>query len=938
MAFNPSSGSQAGPSSRPLKRRSNEGAPPPVAPKRRRSGPAPPSNRVNVAVRVRPLNEREVDSASVVRVVDEACLVFDPAEEAEPFYFQGQRACGGLVRPNKNQTFMFDKVFDESKDNMYIYEHTTKDMLKTLLDGCNCSVLAYGATGAGKTFTMLGSEECPGVVSLTVSELYRRVDELQSEGQKCDVAVAYFEVYNEVVRDLLCPGGSPLVVRDDPSKGIVISNLSTHRVKEADALLELLLRGNRNRTQHATDANAESSRSHAIFQVYVSQTENVTGTSKNIRASKMSFVDLAGSERAAAVSRNNGARLREGTKINLSLLALGNCIDALSKNGAQRVQYRNSKLTHILKDSLGGTCQTLMIAAVSPSKLSFSETHNTLKYAERAMKIQLQAKKNILSVNVHMSMYSGLINDMKQKLECVQRKLEVSEGEKKVAQGKCATYEARVSELEAKLRESDARYEALVRACSAGGATAGVGKVSAGEFEVGPLSVTPQLCLDVTGDSPTAAALAQAAEFYIKAAHKIYNKRAQIIEQIWDQETIVRTTLIKENWRQQIATTLRILQGTSEEAAAKDCEKLDNFLQSQAAKRLAAKERLEVLDNERRTNFECCQELFDKASADGCLQLVEAELPSLERDVQLAEVSGRERMFACLAELLGQKCEHWEALNGSALPHLRNLYDILDYRNCCSSDQRDAHAAVVKKAKGPGVTWADEQQPKDSSSLSLGSLLSAPDWRFRATVRRKSAAPLAIASTVGSDDPFEQGFSGEATFVRFPHGSPHPMRARAPTAATNSRAVPQTPVAPSWGPACGTRSSPYRTPPSPSVCTPLGGGYAAVNETFVAETPRQRAVFQPVSPRLDVAGTRTAGPSVRKFMSYRPSSVFKENTGMRTNHVPSASRSNPRPVRNPLRKSLSTSSIGPRPSAMGQNTFRAPTGRPGIATKNRLLK
>ncbi|KAH9380383.1 hypothetical protein HPB48_017622 [Haemaphysalis longicornis] len=759
MAFNPSSGSQAGTSSRPpLERRSNEVAPPPVAPKRRLSGPSPPSNRVNAAVRVRPLNEREVDSASVVRVVDEACLGFDPAEEAEPFYFQGQRACGGssgqtrirhlcltsthhLILASK-VFFLHFQVFDESKDNMYIYEHTTKDMLKTLLDGCNCSVLAYGATGAGKTFTMLGSEECPGVVSLTVSELYRRVDELQSEGQKCDVAVAYFEVYNEVVRDLLCPGGSPLVVRDDPSKGIVISNLSTHRVKEADALLELLLRGNRNRTQHATDANAESSRSHAIFQVGL---HSIFFYLVCPLCMLFMLEALLGYLRAAAVSRNNGARLREGTKINLSLLALGNCIDALSKNGAQRVQYRNSKLTHILKDSLGGTCQTLMIAAVSPSKLSFSETHNTLKYAERAMKIQLQAKKNILSVNVHMSMYSGLINDMKQKLECVQRKLEVSEAEKKAAQGKCDTYEAKVSELEAKLRESDARYAALVRACSAGGATAGVGKASAGEFEVGPLSVTPQLCLDVTGDSPTAAARAQAAEYYVKGAHKIYTKRAQIVEQIWDQETIVRTTLVKENWRQQIATTLRILQGTSEEAAAK------------AAKRLAAKERLEVLDNERRTNFECCQELFDKASADGCLQLVEAELPGLERDVQLAEVSGRERMFACLAELLGQKCEHWEALNGSALPHLRNLYDILDYRNCCSSDQRDAHAAVVKKAKGPGVTWADEQQPKDSSSLSLGSLLSAPDWRFRATVRRKSAAPLAIASTVGSDDPFEQG-------------------------------------------------------------------------------------------------------------------------------------------------------------------------------------
>ncbi|KAH8030654.1 hypothetical protein HPB51_010588 [Rhipicephalus microplus] len=398
------------------KRRSTETAS--SAPKRRRSGNNPPSPgaRVNVAVRVRPLSERESETSSIVRVVDNRCLVFDPKAEAEPFYFQGQRACGGLVKPNKDQTFMFDQVFDEDKDNEFVFEHTTKEMLTTLLDGCNCSVFAYGATGAGKTFTMLGSEECPGVVSLTASELYRRVDKLRSEGQSCDVAVAYLEVYNEVVRDLLCPNGPSLVVRDDPAKGIAISNLSIHKVKESGALFELLLKGNRNRTQHATDANSESSRSHAIFQVYVTQTENVTSTSKGIRVSKMSFVDLAGSERAAAVNKNVKDRIREGTKINLSLLALGNCIDALSKGGTQRVPYRGSKLTHILKDSLGGTCRTLMIAAVSPSKLSYTDTHNTLKYAERAMKIELQAKKNVLNVNVHMSMYSSLIEEYKQKV------------------------------------------------------------------------------------------------------------------------------------------------------------------------------------------------------------------------------------------------------------------------------------------------------------------------------------------------------------------------------------------------------------------------------------------------------------------------------------------------------------------------------------------
>ncbi|KAL3247812.1 hypothetical protein MRX96_056885 [Rhipicephalus microplus] len=145
----------------------------------------------------------------------------------------------------------------------------------------------------------------------------------------------------------MCPKGPSLVVRDDPAKVIAISNLSIYKVKESRAVFEFLLIGNRNSRQHATHANSKSSRSHAIFQVYVTQTENVTSMSKGIPD-----------------------QIREGTKINLSLLALGNCIDALCKGGAQRVPYRDSQLTRILKDSLGGTCRTLLIAAVSPSKLS----------------------------------------------------------------------------------------------------------------------------------------------------------------------------------------------------------------------------------------------------------------------------------------------------------------------------------------------------------------------------------------------------------------------------------------------------------------------------------------------------------------------------------------------------------------------------------------
>ncbi|KAH7979375.1 hypothetical protein HPB49_009247 [Dermacentor silvarum] len=180
------------------------------------------------------------------------------------------------------------------------------------------------------TFAMLGSEECPGVVSLMPSKLDQRVDKLRSEGQKCDVAVTYLEVYNKVVRDLLCL---------DPAKGIGILYLTVHKVKEAGILLEPLLKGNKNRTQHATDGNAESAWSHAIFQSYAAVTENATSTSKEIRLS-MCFVDIAEWQRAAAAGRDTKVQMRESTKLNLSLLALGNCIDARSKKGTQQVPYQ----------------------------------------------------------------------------------------------------------------------------------------------------------------------------------------------------------------------------------------------------------------------------------------------------------------------------------------------------------------------------------------------------------------------------------------------------------------------------------------------------------------------------------------------------------------------------------------------------------------------
>nr|XP_013794952.1 PREDICTED: kinesin-like protein KIF18B [Apteryx mantelli mantelli] len=295
------------------------------------------------------------------------------------------------------------------------------------------SLFAYGATGAGKTYTMLGSEKSPGIMYLTMVELYKRI-EARKEEKTCEVLISYQEVYNEQIHDLLEPKG-PLAIREDPEKGIVVQGLSFHQPKSAEQLLEMLANGNKNRTQHPTDANATSSRSHAVFQIYVKQQDRVVGLAQDLQVAKMSLIDLAGSERAS-VTKTKGERLREGANINRSLLALINVINALAdaKSKKTHIPYRDSKLTRLLKDSIGGNCRTIMIAAVSPSMLAYEDTYNTLKYANRAKEIKLSLKSNVLSLDCHISKYAVICEQLKAEVADLRAKLRAYEGRAKGAE------------------------------------------------------------------------------------------------------------------------------------------------------------------------------------------------------------------------------------------------------------------------------------------------------------------------------------------------------------------------------------------------------------------------------------------------------------------------------------------------------------------------
>lgn len=374
---------------------------------------------IKVIVRVRPHNERELqdNSRKIIEVVDDRMLIFDPKEDATPFFFHNvaQKGRDMLKKQNKQLQFIFDQVFDSISTNIDVFEGSTKSLINSLLDGYNCSVFAYGATGAGKTHTMLGNRDDPGITYRTVAQLFSEIEK-QSKHREFNLGVSYLEIYNENVQDLLHKSGQ-LHLREDGRCGVVVAGLEPTAIQNAEELLSLLAEGNKNRTQHPTDANKESSRSHAVFQVYI---KIINKLDSQVQRVKLSMIDLAGSERASATGCK-GVRFKEGANINKSLLALGNCINNLA-DGIKYIPYRDSKLTRLLKDSLGGNCHTVMIANIAPCNVTYEDTYNTLRYANRAKKIKSYAKKNV-SCEMHVAGYIKIVEEQKKEIDVLKAKL-----------------------------------------------------------------------------------------------------------------------------------------------------------------------------------------------------------------------------------------------------------------------------------------------------------------------------------------------------------------------------------------------------------------------------------------------------------------------------------------------------------------------------------
>lgn len=351
---------------------------------------------VTVAVRVRPFNAREKAEKS-----------------SQVIFMNGQETVVQHPESRQSYSFTYDFSFcsvDASDSNFAcqqtVYETLAKPLLLRAFEGFNTCLFAYGQTGSGKSYTMMGFEEEVGVIPKFCHELFSKLASIKSEEVKCHVEMSYFEVYNEKIHDLLVTREEPnqrrmpLRVREHPIHGPYVAELSANVVRSYDDVQGWLELGNKQRATAATGMNDKSSRSHSVFTLVMTQTktELVEGEEHDHSiTSRINLIDLAGSERCRS-AQTSGDRLREGASINKSLLTLGKVISALSEQALTKkkvfIPYRDSVLTWLLKESLGGNSKTAMIATLSPAGSNVEESLSTLRYAQQARTIINVAKVN----------------------------------------------------------------------------------------------------------------------------------------------------------------------------------------------------------------------------------------------------------------------------------------------------------------------------------------------------------------------------------------------------------------------------------------------------------------------------------------------------------------------------------------------------------------
>ncbi|KAK4163541.1 kinesin-like protein KIF1A [Cladorrhinum sp. PSN259] len=450
------------------------------------AGMNPGGGNVKVVVRVRAFLPREIKR-------DAQCLIrMDPHDERTTLMFPNDTdPANARARARKvmeEKSFVFDRSFwshDPSDEHYatqeHVYDGLGEEFLDHNFDGYNTCIFAYGQTGSGKSYTMMGDPSNPemaGLIPRTCEDLFQRIKETEEEmsNMRYHVRVSYFEVYNEHVRDLLVPAAPPgqaanyLKIRESPTEGPYVKDLTEVPVTNFDEIMRYMRTGDDNRTVASTKMNDTSSRSHAVFTIMLKQIMHDVATDETTeRSSRIRLVDLAGSERAKSTEAT-GARLREGSNINKSLTTLGRVIAALAepkksnRGGTSVVPYRDSILTWLLKDSLGGNSKTAMIACISPS--DYEETLSTLRYADQAKRIRTRAVVNQDTLST--AERDAKIAAMEEEIRSLQLAVfnsKTREKDARQAEEKLEEYQVQVKKLQQMMEErsmaADAKMKAL---------------------------------------------------------------------------------------------------------------------------------------------------------------------------------------------------------------------------------------------------------------------------------------------------------------------------------------------------------------------------------------------------------------------------------------------------------------------------------------------
>ncbi|XP_052035158.1 centromere-associated protein E isoform X7 [Apodemus sylvaticus] len=366
---------------------------------------------VAVCVRVRPLNSRE------------------ELEETTHVYWKTDS--NTIYQSDGGKSFQFDRVFHSEETTKNVYEEIAVPIISSAIQGYNGTIFAYGQTASGKTHTMMGSEDCLGVIPRAIHDIFKRIKKFPE--REFLLRVSYMEIYNETITDLLCNAQKmkPLIIREDINRNVYVADLTEEVVYTAEMALKWLATGEKNRHYGITKMNQRSSRSHTIFRMILESREK--GESSNcdgsIKVSHLNLVDLAGSERAAQTGAE-GVRLKEGCFINRNLLILGQVIKKLSDGQVGGfINYRDSKLTRILQNSLGGNAKTRIICTITP--VSFDETLTTLQFASTAKYMKNTPYVNEVSNDeALLKRYRREIVDLKKQLEEVNTKTRAQEMEK----------------------------------------------------------------------------------------------------------------------------------------------------------------------------------------------------------------------------------------------------------------------------------------------------------------------------------------------------------------------------------------------------------------------------------------------------------------------------------------------------------------------------